>query len=344
MSNNILVMAAGRRVYVVRELVQAAPPGATVHVSDLDPWAAALYVDGAVPVAQDLRLEDPDAWLEATCRQHQISAVLSLHDYEGYWLAQRQVSLGEAGTLLIGPDLSTARTLIDKAMLNDHLLRHAPDLAIPTYLWDGRGTCPVGLDSGPPWMVKDRYGSASSGLRVCADLTSVAEACAENAQRIGWHPESGTAPVESVVQAYLTGTEYNVDLFFDREGTIRGHSVKAKHRMRGGETEAARVFREAPPDVLDAATRATQGLSLMGNVDIDVLRSRSGQLAVLDMNPRFGGGYAFSQKAGYQVASAVWSLVVGSPHPWPIVVRQDLCAVKHLEVGLVPMMQVGDDA
>ncbi len=344
MSKNVLVMAAGRRVYVVRELVQAAPADARVYVSDLDPWAPGLYVDGAVPVDQDQRLEDPDAWLEATCRKHDVAAVLSLHDYEGFWLAQRRDALSASGTLLIGPDLATAGTLIDKAALGDRLFRCAPELATPTYPWDGRGRNPVRGDAGTLWMVKDRFGSASSGLRVCSGTKSVAEACAANARRSGWHPQAGTAPVESVIQPYLRGTEFNVDLFFNGDGRIAGHCVKVKHSMRGGETDSARVFRHAPQDILDAATRATDGLSLMGNVDIDVLKCEDGRFAVLDINPRFGGGYAFSQAAGYRVASAVWSIVLESSSASPILVERDLCAVKHLEVGVVPMMDVGDRA
>ena len=340
MSKNLLVMAGGRRVYVVRELVQTAPPGTTVHVSDLDPWAPAQYVHGAVPIPQDRRAADPDAWLDESCRKYDISGVLSLHDYEGYWLAQRAGSLGVLGQLFIGPDAATARILVDKAGLYDHLANHAPELAIPTYLWDGHGHRPSMADGNTPWIVKDRFGSGSSGLRICPDTRSVEQGCAENSRRIGWHPEAYAAHVESVIQPYLRGTEFNVDLFFDRDGGIRGHCVKEKHSMRDGETDAARVFRHAPADILAAATRATKGLALMGNVDIDILKDENGRLSVLDINPRFGGGYAFSQMAGYRVAHAVWSILFGSTPPSPLAAQRDVCAAKHLEVETVPMTLV----
>ena len=57
---------------------------------------------------------------------------------------------------------------------------------------------------------------------------------------------------------------------------------------------------------------ATIGKALghIGNLDCDVLE-RDGEYYVLELNPRFGGGYPFSQEAGVNIPKAIVAWVKG---------------------------------
>ena len=85
--------------------------------------------------------------------------------------------------------------------------------------------------------------------------------------------------------------------------------------MRNGETDAAEVLLDPPHGVAALATEIASHLEMVGNLDIDIIEEPSGAAFVIDLNPRFGGGYAFSALAGYRAAEAVWGLAANED-PW----------------------------
>lgn len=299
----LVVTSVGRRRYVVEALLGAARPNDRLIVIDQDPYAPALGVQGAIPVVVS---PSNEMEIETLLETLGADAVISLHDYETVALAQRAQELHARDILFIGPDERSALTVLDKLGLARHLLAVAPELAI--------GTWPVSeipLDVSDQWVLKDRFGSGSSGLRLVSSRAEAQAAQVERSEQLGWHPEGRLAPIELVAQPLIEGQEYNVDLFLDARGELCGHSLKRKVKMRGGETDAAIVLPRDHEALVASAWRAVQGLSISGNIDVDLFVDDSA-VRVLDINPRFGGGYAFSACAGYQAAVGVWQLARGA--------------------------------
>lgn len=201
---------------------------------------------------------------------------------------------------------------MDKRLLAGYLHQRGGNLAIPTY---GPG------DNLPEaervWVVKDRQGSGSSGL--------VLNASQEVAQR-------ALRTEDVIVQPQVAAEEWNLDLFFWGGGLVRGISAKRKLRMRAGETDAAQVVPACglPFDV-EPVIDAFRGLDHLGNIDIDVFVGATG-IKVVDVNPRFGGGYAFSARAGYEAAEAVWALLDDDAVPFVVEAQQYFTGAKSIGV------------
>ena len=326
MSATIAISAVGRRRYVAEGLLAAAHDGDRLIVVDMDPLAAGLHVPGAEShVVQGEDLASRADEVVALCHREGVSILISLHDYEAVELAERAPLLERGGTVFVGPDRATADLLLDKQQLNDLLSDVTPHIAVPTAT--DHQELDALLAAGGPWVLKDRKGSASSGLAFLDDPVAVREEVdrRDHAGEPAW-----------LVQRRIQGPEFNVDVFVDLDGTVRGGAVKEKLGMRGGETDRARVFTSGPSDVFAAARSAVEALSVTGNVDIDVMKDDvTGACHVIDVNPRFGGGYAFSGLAGYDAAGALWAMANGRPVPDGLAPQREVLAAKHVAVAEV---------
>ena len=72
--------------------------------------------------------------------------------------------------------------------------------------------------------------------------------------------------------------------------------------MRAGETDKAITVNS--PELREIGHRLGNALRHVANLDCDILE-RGGKFYVLEMNPRFGGGYPFSQEAGVNLPLAI---------------------------------------
>lgn len=321
----LAVTSAGRRRYVVEALLEAASPDDTLVVTDLDPYAPALAVPGTIPVVP----KQPGAHVMSELLYGLgVDALLSLHDYETVDVASHIAEFESRGIRFIGPTHETAVTTIDKIALAEHIAAVAPGHETPTY----RVSEIPGLPQ--EWVLKDRYGSGSSGLQIVRSRDEARAIHRDRARTQGWHPEGEVRAVEVIAQPLLHGREFNVDLFFADTGELRGHCVKEKGSMRGGETDTAHVTEDVF-NLVPRVTSAISGLSFIGNVDVDVILHADDTISILDVNPRFGGGYAFSVLAGYDVARSVWAIARGASVTEYHRPLRELRAAKYIAVAEV---------
>lgn len=316
----ILVTSAGRRRYVLEELVRFAGLGDTVIAADMNPLAPALSTPGVQPVIIEGETPEDRADEVLTLASNSgVDALLSLHDYEAIELSRRSDQLSSAGCLFIGPTVQTSRLSLDKLELAGFLSSVRPNLTPVTIGEIDRLRDSVGISD--RWIIKDRLGSASSGLRFLGAQEIVAI--------------SKELPIGTwVAQPFSDGIEYNVDIFKDIDGSIAGTCTKRKWAMRSGETDSATVLIDPPVEVVAAATQATAELEITGNIDVDVILDTNNRAVVIDINPRFGGGYAFSALAGYCAAHAVWQLARREPVS-PLGPKREVSASKHVAVAEV---------
>lgn len=169
-----------------------------------------------------------------------------------------------------------ADTMLDKA----ESARAFESLGIPCPATIPAGTAPTVY----PVIAKPRRGSASKGIKV---ITSADE----------W-ARSGISPDDYLVQAYIERREeYTVDCFVDSEGTIAACQPRLRIATAGGEvTDTVTVD---TPDLVEASRRALRLLGLRGAVTIQWIRDlATGQLLIMEINPRLGGGAVASVYAG----------------------------------------------
>ncbi|WP_309133853.1 ATP-grasp domain-containing protein [Cellulomonas sp.] len=335
----VMLCSAGRRVYLVRWFREAfATLGldGDVVVLDADPsCATGRFADHfrIVPRFTDPAYADALAAVVADLRP---DLVLSLNDYELEMLAGGLADrLRRTGAAVLSLDAAGQALAGDKWALACAV---PPEYRTPTVLASDRAGVAALVARHERVVVKHRLGSGSSGLAVVPGTAvhAAVERSAATAPRPGG---AAPGPAEDwvVVQQHVDGTEYGVDAVFSVHGsptgTPSGVSARRKLRMRSGETDQAVTVDPAP--FAGVAAAVGRLVSPRGIVDLDVLVDASGRQHLIDVNPRFGGGYPFSHLAGVDVPAYLVAEVTGARDPAAhLEGRVGVTASKYEEVTL----------
>ncbi|SDS35002.1 ATP-grasp domain-containing protein [Agrococcus carbonis] len=308
----VLLCSAGRRPYLVRwfrEALERNGVAGRVVVADADPYApAAASADRFI---RSPRISEPgyEHWLRAVVVEHEVDLALSINDFElSLWSELEPVP---PALLVLGRD--EQRIVEDKWAMASAAA--AVGIDVPA-TWLGSALLSgEAQGEGERFVVKSRFGSGSAGLRFAEarDLRdAVAAAAAEVLDRRGQRVLEGDDPAaQIVVQQRIDGVEYGVDVLGDFERRYAGCLARRKLAMRHGETERA-VSAEAEP--FGALTRQLASLTRhRGVIDSDVILDPTGRAWLIDVNPRFGGGYPFSHLAGADAPSAIVAWALGLP-------------------------------
>lgn len=296
----IIMSSAGRRVYLVqwfREALYEAGIAGDVIVLDYDPNAAtAAAADDYRPVPAFTSDDYADALLDVI-DELQPDLFISLNDHELTALSEGLADqLRARGVVTPVLDQASHRAVADKLVMSQ-VLQRAGISTPPTVVMSDVMAVHKLLNTSSHVIVKDRWGSGSSGLRrLTAD-----QACrwveerylnATDAEALGFD--------EIIFQPDVGGEEYGLDIITAvRGGPVEGVLARRKLAMRHGETSSAMTVQNAPFIGLSAALNAALGIR--GSVDVDVLVTDDGIPHVIDVNPRFGGGYPFVHVAGADV-------------------------------------------
>jgi carbamoyl-phosphate synthase large subunit len=246
------------------------------------------------------------------CKGESVDAVISLNDLELPILAEAEERFDEIGVKLI----VSATTVIDICFDKWETIRFARTygLDVPATFISGDEVL-AAIQSGVlsfPLCVKPRWGSASIGIdypESVRELEISLELLSLKISRSILSEVSRKDRDHSIlIQKKLEGTEYGVDVLndFDREPVQV--FVKEKLAMRAGETDKA-VLRKKPT-LEQIGMTIGKNLGHIGNLDCDFVES-NGTYYLLEMNPRFGGGYPFTHMAGGNYPAAIMAMLRG---------------------------------
>jgi carbamoyl-phosphate synthase large subunit len=333
---NILLTCAGRRSYLVAYFKQALAGRGRVLACDCCAGAAALAeADGAFVVPP---VDHPGYFraLLALCREHAVGLLLPLNDLELARLAEQAPRFREAGTFPVVATPAVTATCLDKWATFEFLT--AAGLPTPeTFLSpaDARRA----LERGAirfPLLIKPRWGSGSIGVEGVEDERELDLAYAWARLRLGrtvLARMSAASDAGLVIQECVRGQEYGLDVVNDLEGRYAATFVRRKLAMRAGETDRAETVHDERLERLGRALG--ERLGHVGTLDCDVMVTERGG-HVLDLNPRFGGGYPFSHEAGADLPATLIAWAVGEePDPAWLRPRPGVVAAKcdHLVFG-----------
>ena len=114
-----------------------------------------------------------------------------------------------------------------------------------------------------------------------------------------------------IIQERIDGPEYGLDVVCDLHRDYAGVLARRKITMRAGETDRAESV--APGGLADVARRIAEAVPHAGTIDVDVMVAADDTPYVIDVNPRFGGGYPFSHLAGARIPDAYVAWAAGLP-------------------------------
>ncbi|SER32886.1 carbamoyl-phosphate synthase large subunit [Gracilibacillus ureilyticus] len=172
-----------------------------------------------------------------------------------------------------------------------------------------------GLQSGEvdyPLIIKPRNGSASMGVDFANNLDEVQHAYDSAVKEILDSPLDDATSKEAhenvIIQEVIEGDKFSVDIFNDLDGNFVTSLVRKQLDMRGGDID--RCITENPPELMAVAEKIGSNLNHVGYMNADVYYNGK-DYYVIDINPRFGGGYAFSHRAGANIPAAIIAMVKG---------------------------------
>jgi carbamoyl-phosphate synthase large subunit len=337
---NILLTCVGRRNYLVEFFRRALRGRGQVYGADADPYAAALHECDRSFVVH--RVDDPEycGQVLALCREHEARLIIPLIDLELPIMARQRDRFLAIGTIPVISSPDVVDMCFDKWATRGFLMECG--LSQPrTYVSvdEAREAIRQG-EVGFPLVVKPRWGSASLGIEYPEDdeeLEMTYHLLRKRLPRTSVASVSMTDAERSVlIQERLCGQEYGLDIVNDLDGRYVTTFVRRKFVMRGGETDQAITV--ASEELVALGATIGRALGHVGNLDCDVLMSDE-RCDILELNPRFGGGYPFSHIAGANLPAMLIAWASGEPPDasW-LTTEPDVSAVKcdRLVVTTVP--------
>ncbi len=301
---NLLFTCAGRRNYLINYFKKALHSRGKIVAIDGSLSAPALVdADKGIKVPEIYHPSYIDT-LKNIIVEEEIHAVISLNDLELPILAAHKNILQKAGAQI----LVSGSDVIDIAFDKWKTYQFIKGLGLNTpQTYVNYDEAVKAIEEGEllfPLVLKPRWGSASIGIEFPENFDEFSlsfklqnlklkKTILNNA---GSDPTYGAI----MIQQKLSGQEYGMDIVNDFHGNYYGTFARKKLSMRSGETDkAVSVIRK---DLESLGSKIGSELGHIGSMDCDVFEE-NGDLYLLELNPRFGGGYPFSHESGANIAA-----------------------------------------
>ncbi len=275
---NILILSCGTRNKLVSYFKEN-KYFEKVVVTDCSEQAPALYEADKYYIVPRMKEVGYLDCLIDICKKEDIQIVLPLQEEELLLIAQNKKLFEEQGIIPIVSDYEKVLLCKDKFLLNKWLEEHAIN-AVPTVLATDYLKNAVERED---IYVKPRLGAGSVNT-MPVHSKRLLEALVEDTAE------------ELIVQPSISGKEFGVDVYVDIiSKEVIACFCKEKLRMRAGETEKSLSVKNE--QIKELVTKAVKALGLVGPLDVDVMEW-NGEYYILEINPRFGGGYPHAYACG----------------------------------------------
>lgn len=309
---NILLTSVGRRSYLVEYFKKALNGNGLVIGANSDINTSAMKVVDKAFEVPNVNSDNYIPTLLDICKSENISLVVSLFDIDLPYLAKNKDKFDELGVCLVVSNKEVIDIANDKWSTYNFLVKN--NLPTPqTYksllsFKDAVAKKEIGF----PVIIKPRWGMGSLSVYKAdnmEDVTFFISYCQRAIQSSYLNILSTQLDESVLIQQYITGKEFGVDVFNDLNSNRLVTVAKEKVAMRSGETDAATVVDNSL--IQDLANNLGSKLGHIGNLDIDILLDHLGNPYILEFNARFGGGYPFSHLAGVNFPALLIQMAKG---------------------------------
>jgi carbamoyl-phosphate synthase large subunit len=325
-SVNVLISSAGRRVVLLdefREALRSLSLDGAVLAADMSSLSAAFHRADqgfVVPPCRD------DAFVPSMlsiCAQERVGLVIPTIDTELDVFARHRDRFAAAGTTVAVSSPDVVAIGSDKAATNLWLrqegfpaVRQAPahELLADPSAWRY------------PLIVKPRAGSASVGVR-----------------RVDSPDELTHTPLDDdfLVEELAMGDEHTVDVLMSRAGRALSVVLRRRMEVRAGEVSKAIIVRDERIEQL-AATICEALPGAFGALTLQLFVDPADRsIRVIELNPRFGGGFPLSWEAGARFPKWLIEEVAGLPSTVSSKVREGLVMLRYDDAVFLDREQVG---
>ncbi|MHC1719530.1 MAG: ATP-grasp domain-containing protein [Clostridiaceae bacterium] len=303
---NILFTSVGRRSYLIKYFKEALGSEGEIHAANNTALTPAFEFADKTVVTPMIYDKVYIRFLKEYCVKNHIDAIISLFDVDLPVLAAHRDVFEGIGVKLIVSDVNVVSMCNDKWAA--YVFYKQNGFNTPrTYL--SREAAINAWEKGEikfPLYVKPRWGMGSIGLFEADNLTELGVMYEKTEKAIdeSYLKYESLQDMENsiIIQEKLTGQEYGLDVICDLNCEYKTTIVKKKYAMRSGETDCAVTV--DLPVLKELGEALGRKLKHIGNLDADIFMV--GDIPyILELNPRFGGGYPFSHIAGVNLPMAI---------------------------------------
>jgi carbamoyl-phosphate synthase large subunit len=293
---NLLFSCIGKRGYIASYFREVLPRGSQIIGTSNTPWTAGLAACDRAILMPDIDNREYQRAVLELCHTHKITGALSFYDPDVMAFATMREKLLANGVVPIVPPLSVARVCFDKYETYEFLKQGGFDT--PATFID-LAEVHRELDRGNlalPLVVKPRCGFGSHDTFVAKTRTQL--------------DAFFSVRPDMIVQQFIAGPAFDFDICNDLDANPVSVVVWRKLRSTLGETEHVITVRDSK--LLEIGVRLGAYVSQIGPMDVDFFWV-NGRAWIIEMNPRFGGGYPVSHLAGANFPGIIVKMIRGEP-------------------------------
>lgn len=291
MSLNVLMTAGSRRVPLLeafRRALRDLRLAGTVHVTDVNMLSPAVQLADRAHLVPLSNHPDYLDRIAEICVAGRIGLLVPTIDDELPLFSDARERFERIGVRVAISDSFVTNLCNDKYATCAYL-RDAGVAAAESYLPDTLPETPRF-----PLFVKPRYGRGSVGAFA-----------AHTPEHLAFFTQYVQAPV---IQEYLDGPEFTIDVFCDFEGTPISIVPRERAVIRAGVIDRGRTVRDQA--LIDLALSCATALKFVGAVNIQC-RMKDGRPMVFEINPRFSGGIPLTIASGADFPRMLVELAAG---------------------------------
>lgn len=278
---NILFTSSGRRVSLIKKFKETFYEhkiNGNIITADLKETAPTAYVSDKHYIMPRIMEENYVKELIKVCQKEGIHLLIPLIDTELNLLAENKRYFEEIGVkvLVSGKELNE----IASNKINTYHFFTSKNIPTPKVYCDeevknNKYSFPV--------LIKPFDGSSSKGV------TKVT-----NEKEFNFFKDYIS---NAMIQEYVSGDEYTVDIMVDFEGNIKTIVPRLRIETRAG--EVSKGITKKDYDIIKAVEKVVKVLpNPVGCITLQCFKQENGEITFIEINPRFGGGIPLSIEAG----------------------------------------------
>ncbi len=295
----ILFTSVGRRV----ELMQAFHAAAerlgidlTIIGADITKSAPALQFCDQSEIVCRISDKDYIPVLISICEKEKIDCLIPTIDTDLLLLAENKGKFEQIGTKVLVSQPEKVKLCRDKNYTADYFISLGLKSPRPFNSIEKYEKELVAGNQNFPAFIKPKDGSSS----INAYRVDTFENLKLYAEKIG----------DYIIQPFISGKEYTVDIFCDYEGTPVYITPRERMAVRSGEVLKTRITQD--DTMIEEMKTLISDFKPIGQITVQLIQDeKAGENYYIEINPRFGGGAPLSMKAGADSAEAVIRMLSG---------------------------------
>lgn len=276
-AHNVLITSISKKVSLIRCVRSAMQKIGTedskLYGGDMDDTCIGKYfvdVFWKMPRLNDAAITE----IIDYCANSNIRSIIPTRDGElAFWATHKESLAAKGITVLVSSKEAIENTLDKLLFFQKGIELKYP--VIPT------ASSLEGLP-GSSFVVKDRYGAGARSI----GLNLTKEEAIHHARSIS----------AAIFQEFISGTEYSIDVYIGRSGSLTGAICRSREKVVDGESQVTVTHDDARIEEL--CLNFAKGLGLTGHCVFQVLVDKNDMIHVIECNARFGGASSLSVAAG----------------------------------------------